>query len=182
MASSPTGKRSSGTFIPMALFGNLSTVRSQLVRRSVYDLSFAYLDDALKAGTAANQRVLGVKAGESNRVELGEGAFSLEQAYHSKLRTEGKLESHIKYIDIQVIVAGAEIIEVGEISALRVTENLTPAKDVIFYQQSNELSPLRLAGLGATAIFYPNDGHMGGLAIGAPALVRKIVIKVPVTG
>ncbi len=80
------------------------------------------------------------------------------------------------------LFAGAEkIIEVGEISTLKVTENLTPAKDVIFYQQSNELSPLRLAGFGATAIFYPNDGHMGGLAIGTPAVVRKIVIKVPVT-
>lgn len=166
----------------MALFGNLSTVRAQLVHRSVFDLSFAYLDDALKSGTAANKRVLGVALGESNRVELGEGAFSLEQAYLSKPRAQGKLESHIKYIDIQVLLAGEEIIEVGEIATLKLLENLTPAKDVIFYHDSHLLSPLRLSGLGATAIFYPHDGHMGGLAIGAPVPVRKIVIKVPVAG
>ncbi len=164
----------------MALFGNLSTVRPQLVRRSVFDLSFAYLDDALKPGTAANRRVLGVALGESNRVDLGEGAFSLEQAYMSKPRDKGKMESHIAYIDIQVLLAGEEFIEVTEISTLTVLENLTPAKDVIFYHDTKVTSPLRLSGLGATAIFYPNDGHMGGLAIAQPAPVRKIVIKVPV--
>jgi len=164
----------------MALFGNLSTVRAQLVRRSVFELSFAYLDDALKPGTAANRRVLGVGVGESNRVELGEGAFALEQAYHSKPRAEGRLESHLKYIDIQVLLAGEEILEVAEISTLKVSENLTPEKDVIFYHDSRATTPVRLSGLGATAIFYPPDGHMGGLALVAPALVRKIVIKVPV--
>jgi YhcH/YjgK/YiaL family protein len=164
----------------MALFGNLSTVRAQLVRRSVFDLSFAYLDEALKPGTVANQRVLGVGLGESNRVEVGEGAFALEQAYMSKPRAQGKLESHIKYIDIQVLLAGEEIIEVTEIATLKVAENLTPAKDVIFYHDFPTMSPLRLSGLGATAIFYPNDAHMGGLAIGAPVAVRKIVVKVPV--
>jgi biofilm protein TabA len=164
----------------MALFGHLSTVRPQLIRRSVYDLSFAYLDDALKSGTVANNRVLSVALGETNRVELGEGVFALEQSYNSKLREKGRLESHISYIDIQVIIEGEEIIEVAEISTLTVSENLTPAKDLIFYHDSKATSPLRLNGLGATAIFYPHDGHMGGLAIGAPAPVRKIVIKVPV--
>ncbi len=164
----------------MALFGNLSTVRPQLVHRPVFDLSFAYVEDALRPGTAANQRVMAVAVGESNRVELGQGAFALEQAYLSKPREKGKLESHIQFIDIQVLLAGEEIIEVAEISTLRLSENLTPAKDVIFYHDSRATSPLRLSGSGATAIFYPNDGHMGSLAITTPALVRKIVVKVPV--
>jgi len=164
----------------MALFGNLSTVRAQLIRRSVFDLSFSYLEDALRPGTAANKRVLGVGVGETNRVELGEGAFSLEQAYNTKLRAQGRLESHIQYIDIQVLLAGEEIMEVAEISTLKVSENLTPTKDLIFYHDSRATSPLRLSGLGATAVFYPTDGHMGALAIAESALVRKIVIKAPV--
>jgi hypothetical protein len=68
----------------MAIFGSFPTIRSQLIRHPVFDLSFAYLDDALRAGTVANKRALGVAVGESNRVELGEGAFALEQAYLSK--------------------------------------------------------------------------------------------------
>lgn len=166
----------------MSLFGSLATVRAQLIRRSVFDLSFAYLDDALRPGTVTHQRVFGVAVGETNRVELGEGAFALEQAYNSKPRAAGRLESHLQYIDIQVLVVGEEIIEVAEVSTLQVTENLTPAKDLIFYHDTRATSPLRLSGLGATAVFFPPDGHMGGLAITAPALVRKIVIKVPVLG
>ena len=165
----------------MALFGNLSTVRAQLIRRSVFDLSFAYLEDALRPGSEANRRVLAVGLGETNRVELGEGVFALEQSYNSKPRAEGRLESHLQYIDIQVLLAGEEIIEVAEISTLRIAENLTPAKDLIFYHDSRATSPLRLSGLGATAVFFPNDGHMGGLALAVPARVRKIVIKAPVT-
>ncbi|HTB62831.1 MAG TPA: YhcH/YjgK/YiaL family protein [Opitutales bacterium] len=164
----------------MALFGNLATVRAQLIRRTVYDLSFAYLDDALKSGTMANKRVHSIGLGETNRVELGEGAFALEQSYNSKARADGRLESHLQYIDIQVIVAGEETIEVAEISTLKVKENLTPAKDLIFYEDAHATTPIRLSGLGATAIFYPRDGHMGGLAIAAPMQIRKIVIKVPV--
>ena len=165
----------------MAIFGSLSTVRVQLVRRSVFDLSFAYLDDALRAGTVANRRILGVAVGESNRVELGEGAFALEQAYLSKPRAQGRLESHLRDIDIQVLVDGAEFIEVADISGLTVSENLPPEKDLIFYHDSRATSPLRLSGAGATAVLFPPDGHMGGLATGAPALVRKIGIKAPVS-
>jgi YhcH/YjgK/YiaL family protein len=166
----------------MALFGSLSTVRAQLIRRSVFDLSFAYLDEALRPGTTAHQRVLGVGLGETSRIELGEGAFALEQSYNSKSRAQGRFESHLQYIDIQVLLAGEEFIEVAEISTLQLSENLTPTKDLIFYHDTRATSPLRLSGLGATAVFFPPDGHMGGLAITAPALVRKIVIKVPVTG
>jgi beta-galactosidase beta subunit len=39
---------------------------------------------------------------------------------------------------------------------------------------------LRLSG-GATAVFFPVDAHMGALAVQAPTLVRKVVVKVPVT-
>jgi YhcH/YjgK/YiaL family protein len=166
----------------MALFGSLTTVRAQLVRHPHFDRSLAYLDDALRPGSAAHLRAMAVALGETNRVELGEGVFALEQAYSSKLRAEGRLESHRQYIDVQVLLAGEEFIEIAEISGLKVSEDLTPAKDVIFYHDRQATTPLRLVGLGATAVFFPPDGHMGGLAITAPALVRKIVIKVPVIG
>ena len=33
---------------------------------------------------------------------------------------------------------------------------------------------------GSFVIFWPGDAHMPGLAAGAPAALRKIVVKVPV--
>jgi beta-galactosidase beta subunit len=40
-------------------------------------------------------------------------------------------------------------------------------------------SVLRL-GAGEAAVFFPVDGHMPSIAIAAPVLVHKSVIKVPV--
>jgi len=163
----------------MAIFGSLATVRAQLARHAHFDTSFAYLDEFARPGSAALARLQAVATGESNRIELAGGVFALEQAYLSKRRPEGRMESHLKYIDIQVVFAGEEGMAVIDIARLTVTENLTPAKDLIFYRDSDAASLLRI-GAGEATVFYPADGHLGGLAIGAPALVRKVVIKVPV--
>ena len=163
----------------MAVFGSLATVRAQLARHAHFDTAFAYLDELARPGSVALARLQGVAAGESQRIELAGGVFALEQAYLSKRRSAGRWESHLKYIDIQVVFAGEEFMAVIDRARLAVTENLTPAKDLIFYRDSDAASLLRF-GAGEAAVFYPVDAHLPGLAIGAPALVRKVVLKVPV--
>ncbi len=54
--------------------------------------------------------------GDHAHKELAAGAFALEQAYQTKARPEGFFESHRKYIDMQVVVAGEEVLELAEIS------------------------------------------------------------------
>ena len=105
----------------------------------------------------------------------------MEQVYLTKPRQEGFFESHRAYIDVQVVMAGEEFIEVSEISALTVKEDRTPEKDVIIYHMTDRASVLRLQ-TGDAAILYPVDGHMPTIATSEPLLVRKIVIKVPVAG
>ncbi len=165
----------------MALFGSLATLRQQLGARPAFEAAFAYLDDALHPGSAANLRLQQFAEGEGGRVELSGGAFALEQVYRSKPRTEGFFESHRAYIDVQVVVTGEEYIEVADVAGLSVKEDKTPEKDVILYHMSDVSSRLRLRA-GDAAILWPVDGHMPTLATDAPALVRKIVIKVPVAG
>ncbi|NCX46596.1 MAG: DUF386 family protein, partial [Burkholderiaceae bacterium] len=41
-----------------------------------------------------------------------DGVFAMEQAYFTKPRAEGFFESHRRLIDVQVVVAGREVIEV----------------------------------------------------------------------
>ena len=57
--------------------------------------------------------------------------------------------------------------------------DLTPGRDVIFYQPFDRGSVLRLVP-GLAAVYFPPDAHLGCIAPGAPALVRKVVVKVPV--
>lgn len=163
----------------MAVVGTLSVVRAQLAPASHFAPAFVYLARALAPGSAEHARILAVPAGETLRVELGGGAFALEQAYRSKPRAEGRFESHRAYVDLQAMVAGEELMELADVARLAVQEDFTAERDVLFYCDYAATSVLRVAA-GEVAVFFPADGHMPSLAAGAPALVRKTVVKVPV--
>ncbi|HZP60598.1 MAG TPA: YhcH/YjgK/YiaL family protein [Opitutaceae bacterium] len=164
----------------MAIFGNLETVRMQLARPEHFAAALTYAAEVLRPGSVAAARISGLAAGMTNRMELAGGAFALEQAYATKARTEGRWESHRAFIDVQLVVAGEELMEVADAARLSVAEDLTPAKDLIFYQPFGAGSVLRI-GAGEAAVFFPKDAHLPSLRIGAePAVVRKTVIKVPV--
>lgn len=164
----------------MALFGSLATVRAQLAGCPSFDRTMAYVEEILRPGSAAHQRLLAVPEGETGRVELGDGVFALEQAYVAKPRAAGRWEAHRVYIDVQVIVTGEELMEVTETTRLTVTEDRTPGSDVLFFGDYDEGSVLRMRA-GELAVFYPIDAHKPSLAAGASAaLVRKTVVKVPV--
>lgn len=164
----------------MAIFGTLDTLRGQLVRPEHFAEVFAYAAEMLRPGSAAQARIEKIPAGTTGRVELGGGAFALEQAYWTKPRSEGRWESHRAYIDVQLVVAGEEQMEVADAARLTVAEDLTPAKDLIFYQPFGAGSVLRVRA-GEAAVFFPADAHLPSLRLGMePALVRKTVVKVPV--
>ncbi|MBI5381293.1 MAG: YhcH/YjgK/YiaL family protein [Opitutae bacterium] len=163
----------------MAIFGSLSSVRSQTARNAAFDAAFAYLDEFTRPDSAALARLKAVGVGESKRIDLAGGVYALEQAYMTKPRAQARMESHLKYIDIQVVMEGEELMAVADVARLRVTENQTPAKDMIFYADADVASVLRF-GAGEAAVYFPADLHMPGVAIAAPSLVRKIVVKVPV--
>ncbi len=163
----------------MAIFGTIETLCAQLSRPEHFAATFAYVAEALQPGSAAQTRIGRIAPGTTERVELAGGAFALEQVYLTKPRTEGRWESHRAYIDVQVVVAGEELMEVGDVARLAVAEDLRPAKDLIFYQQFDGGSVLRVRA-GEAAVFFPPDAHIPALRIGETAtLVRKIVVKVP---
>jgi YhcH/YjgK/YiaL family protein len=163
----------------MALFGSLTTLRAQLAQADRFQPTFAYLEDCFLPGTTAYKRLRAMPVGQQERTELAGGAFALEQVYLSKFRPEAFFESHKQYIDVQVIVEGEEFIEVADIARLSIKEDRTPAKDVIVYHMAENASVLCL-GAGDATVLFPVDGHMPTVAIKAPAVVRKIVVKVPV--
>jgi len=164
----------------MAIFGTINVVRDQTKGRVGFDQAFSYLDEVLSEGSVANKRICNMTAGEVKRVELSEGLYAMEQAYDSKARYDA-FESHRKYIDIQVIVTGQELIEVADIAQLPVVQPFDSNRDVIIYGNHTSTSVLRLTA-GDAAVFRPEDGHMPNLRVGSdPTLVRKVVVKVPVS-
>jgi len=165
----------------MALFGSLSTVRAQIASSPAFEVAFAYVGRCLAPGSAEAARLAAVPVGKTVRVELEEGVFALEQAYEAKPPAEGKWEAHERYIDVQVVISGRELMGVIESAGLKLTEDYRAERDLMFFGPASGGSTLRV-GPGGVAVFFPADGHMPSLADGAPEVVRKTVVKVPVAG
>lgn len=162
----------------MAIFGPYHQVRAQFAAPR-FAAALAYVDELLRPDSEAGRRVARFEAGANNRVDLAGGAFALEQAYRPKARPEGFFESHRKYIDVQVIVAGEELMEVEDISRLTVAEPYHDERDLIKYADTPMASVLHMRA-GDGAVFFPEDGHMPSLRWRGEGLVRKVVVKVPV--
>ncbi|MBS0662685.1 MAG: YhcH/YjgK/YiaL family protein [Verrucomicrobia bacterium] len=164
----------------MAHYGSIPALRAQTAQLKLFAPAFAYLDDLLRPGSTAGERLRGLAEGDNHRVDLGGGVFALEQVYAAKVRADGFFESHRKFIDVQVVVAGGEAMEVADIGRMTVRQPYNPERDLIVYEDCTSAAILRVQA-GEAAVFFPTDGHMPGLRINADAtLVRKTVIKVPV--
>jgi biofilm protein TabA len=110
----------------------------------------------------------------------GRRVFAIIQRYETILTGEPKFEYHQKYIDIQFIVSGEEIIGWVPRDRMKITESYDDERDICFgVAASREMSIIHLQA-GQLAVLYPEDGHAPKLAAGAPSAVMKIVVKVGV--
>lgn len=163
----------------MAIFGPFPTVKTQLATDPRFSVALAYVTEALRTGSAASDRIARVAVGTTGRVDLAGGSFALEQVYAPKPRPEGFFESHRKYIDVQVIVAGEELMEVEDVTRMEVNYAYNPERDLIKYADTAVASLLRMR-TGDVAVFFPEDGHMPSLHWRGGGHVHKTVVKVPV--
>lgn len=164
----------------MALFGTVATVRTQAPRSPAFETAWAYVAELLRAGSPFHARLSAMAAGESKKHELANGVLAIEQAYTTKARSDGFFESHRKYIDIQLIVAGEEVLEVVDVSRAKVKEAYDAERDLIVYHDTTAASALRLPA-GHAAIFFPEDVHMPCMQVeGRSSAVWKSVLKIPV--
>jgi YhcH/YjgK/YiaL family protein len=164
----------------MAIFGPFPTVRDQLATDARFRAAFDYVASILRANSAERRRLGGMTEGASEKHELAGGAFAIDQVYRTRGRPDCFFESHRRYIDVQVVVEGAEVMEVADIAGLTVGQEYDPERDFIKYTDCIGASGLRLRA-GDLAVFFPSDGHMPCLQPdGRAGLVRKTVVKVPV--
>lgn len=165
----------------MAIFGTLFTVRSQTAHLPWLQSAYAYLDELFTPGSAVQGELKSLAAGENFRRELPNGNFVVEQVYLTKPRAQGSFETHRKYVDVQVILEGEELMEVAHPDGLTVRDPYNPERDAMFYHQVSHGSVLRFR-MGDAAIYFPDDAHMASLQVDGSQLVRKAVVKVPLPG
>lgn len=116
------------------------------------------------------------------RIEIdGDRIFALVQDYETLPKADCRPETHRRYIDIQYVASGREII--GQAPLLASAEVVddrrdTPADIAFFSDPANETDVLLEAG--GWAVFHPWDIHRPRVAAGAVSAVRKVVLKIRV--
>ena len=127
----------------------------------------AKVDDAMPAG----------------RVSLdGERLYVGLDRYDARPATACVLESHRRYIDVQLLLSGTEIIRVYDTSRLTVAQAYDAKRDVAFYEAGEDKSPVAAEVVmtpGRACMLFLEDAHMPGVAVaGASSGVVKVVFKV----
>jgi len=115
------------------------------------------------------------------RAEIdGDRVFALIQRYETERTEAPKFEYHRKYIDVQFIAAGEEIIGWAPAASMTISEAYDPDRDICFGSVAPGIwTPVHLQ-MGQLAVLWPEDAHAPKGAAGQPARVMKIVIKVAV--
>ena len=103
----------------------------------------------------------------------GDAVYASVQEYQTKPVDQGKWESHRRYIDIQYLVFGAELINYQNLSKMKLGD-YDSERD--FQSMTGEGQLIELAA-GSFMAFFPQDAHMPGLTQDSPSSVKKVVVK-----
>jgi biofilm protein TabA len=104
----------------------------------------------------------------------GDRLFALVQEYSTRPADACVWEAHRTYIDVQFVALGVERMGYAGIAEVQERDAYDAARDVAFFEPGSDFVTIRA---GMFAIFGPEDVHSPGHAAGAPALVRKVVVK-----
>src|SRR3989304_7914314 len=115
------------------------------------------------------------------RVEIdGQQVFAIIQRYETVIAGVPKFEHHKKYVDIQYVASGEEVIGWAPADEITVTEAYDVDKDICFGTvPKGEITPVYMRS-GQAAGLYPEDGQAPRLAAGAPSRAWNEMVDVAV--
>lgn len=106
----------------------------------------------------------------------GEHLFVSVAEYYGKQKPDALYESHKKYIDIQYVIEGEEIIGLTTPDKVTIRDPYSEEKDIAFYDFDG--GDYLKATPENFFLFFPEDVHRPCITTGDSVLVKKIVVKV----
>lgn len=162
----------------MAIIGKLENIEKHFQGNEYFELAKKYFLEAMNPNSETYARIHNLPENSYERYDLEQGLFAIEQKFHSKELSECFLESHIKYVDFQLVISGTEMMEHCHISKCNVKEKYNADKDLIILNDTNDTNKILLSH-GDIAIYYPQDVHMGCQKYKDSLLCTKTVVKIP---
>lgn len=104
------------------------------------------------------------------------------EEYTTQQSNKKQFEAHKKFIDLQYMIFGNEIIEVCDILYLENATLYNEEKDVLFYENTKDKKYIQnlLLNSGEWVLLFPEDGHKPCIQYQNAQKVRKAVFKIPV--
>ena len=157
----------------MAIFGYIDDIVRNISLDNKILAGFSYLKELTP------DSFLELGHGESIKVTIdGEKLFANNQKYRTKSIDLAKFEAHQKYIDLQFMVEGIEIIRNSCRIDCRPQGEYNSESDVQFFTAEFFSSITLKAGM--VCILYPEDIHAPGLVYDQSNNVTKSVVKVKI--
>jgi biofilm protein TabA len=112
-----------------------------------------------------------------------EGTMTAEvQKVSTKRRSEVSFEAHKRFVDVQFCYEGGEIIEWASASTLDPLDDYNDEKDVRHYRVPGNPKTVLCLKPGTFAVFFPGDAHLPKVSDGINQEVRKVIVKIPISG
>ncbi|HKI90459.1 MAG TPA: YhcH/YjgK/YiaL family protein [Draconibacterium sp.] len=110
----------------------------------------------------------------------GDSLYVSVDEYVTKDKKDTRFESHRKYIDIQYIIEGEEMMGLAPLDEVKadVVEPYNTEKDIAFYQYDG--GKYIIATPMNFVIFFPTDAHRPSMKVNENEKIKKIVVKMMV--
>lgn len=140
--------------------------RQYSANKETWDKAFAFLKNTDLKTLAAGKHAID-----------GELVFASVTENPSKDFDSTSWESHKKYIDLQYVIEGEELIGIHPAAKATVTKGYDARKDVMNYTVVGKAFS---ATPDTFFLFFPSDAHRPNITPGGNKVVKKIVIKIKV--
>lgn len=110
------------------------------------------------------------------RIDISENVYLVKQKYIGKDIKDAGVESHKKYIDIQIILKGKELMKYRLYNDnLNISVEYDDSKDIMFYDEvlTNQVEVSK----NEFVVFFKEDIHQPGIKV-SDEEINKIVVKI----
>ena len=115
---------------------------------------------------------------EPGKYEIdGTDLFYMVQHYKARQLADSVWEAHKKYIDIQYVFWGEEIIGYSHIDVLSIKKPYDESGDAVLLDGKGDFCTVKS---GFFMILNPEDAHMPGVSTGKQEDIKKVVVKIAV--
>jgi YhcH/YjgK/YiaL family protein len=111
---------------------------------------------------------------EERRYEINENMYAVVETSRPKKISEQKLEVHRKYIDVQYIIDGYDVIGHKSLANCKeIYKDYEEVKDIAFFNDRPDFDVV--LNSGSFAVFFPQDAHA---PLCGKTAVKKCIVKI----